>query len=86
MITQLGGKDFASDESDDTTTVKVFGTGDRETRVAWAAQGETQRTFASDVPLAVTDMSGHTEVIKPKGGKVTVGLGASPVFIAPQAK
>jgi hypothetical protein len=86
MITQLGGKDFASDESDDTTTVKVFGTGDRETRVAWAAQGETQRTFASDVPLAVTDMSGHTEIIKPKGGKVTVGLGASPVFIAPQAK
>lgn len=81
MITQLRGKDYASAESDDTSTVEVFGTGDSATRVAWATGAEVQRTFASDVALSVTDMTGHTELIKPVDGEVAVTLSASPVFI-----
>jgi len=81
MIAQLNGKDFATEESDDTSTVAVFGTGAGETRVAWAKGAETQRAFASDVPLAVTDMSGRTELVQPVDGEVALTLGASPVFI-----
>ena len=86
MITQLRDKAFASDESDDTTTVEVFGSGDDETRIAWAKQGEVQRIFASDVPLTVTDMSGSTTSVEPEDGEVTLTLGASPVFISSESE
>lgn len=86
MITQLRDKAFVSDESDDTTTVEVFGSGDDETRIAWAKQGEVQRTFASDVPLTVTDMSGQTQSVVPEDGEVTLTLGASPVFISSESE
>ncbi|WP_053097491.1 glycosyl hydrolase [Microbacterium sp. CGR1] len=86
MITQLRDKAFASDESDDTTTVEVFGTEGDETRIAWAKQGEVQHTFASDVPVTVTDMSGQTQSIVPEGGEVTLTLGASPIFISSEAE
>ncbi|MBC6495883.1 glycosyl hydrolase [Microbacterium sp. 4-7] len=81
MITQLRDKAFTTDESDDTSTVQVFGAGDDETRIAWAAQGEVQRTFASDAPLTVTDMSGLSQSFEPEDGEVTLTLGPSPVFI-----
>lgn len=86
MIAQIGGKDFVSEESDETSTVTVFGTGDEATRIAWAAQGEVQRTFTSDVAVTVTDMSGRSASIEPEDGEVTVTLGASPVFITPEAE
>lgn len=86
MITQLRDKAFASDESDDTTTVEVFGSGDEETRIAWAKQGEVQRSFTSDVPLTVTDMTGHTQAFEPEDGVVTLTLGASPIFISTEAE
>ena len=86
MITQLRDKAFVSDESDDTTTVEVFGSGDDETRIAWAKQGEVQRTFATDVPVTVTDMSGQTQSVVPEDGEVTLTLGASPVFISSEAE
>lgn len=86
MIAQLGGKAFAAQESDETSTVTVFGTGDEATRVAWAAQGDVQRTFASDAAVTVTDMSGHSETLEPADGEVTVTLGASPVFITSVAE
>ncbi|MFB7252402.1 hypothetical protein [Microbacterium sp. NPDC056234] len=85
MITQLQDKAFASDESDDASTVAVFGAGGDETRIAWAKGAEVQRSFASDVALAVTDMSGHTELVQPVKGEVTLTLGASPVFITSEA-
>lgn len=86
MITQIGGKDFVSEESDETSTVTVFGSGDEATRIAWAAQGEMQRTFPSDVAVTVTDMSGRSASIEPEDGEVTVTLGTSPVFITPEAE
>ncbi|MEV7608305.1 hypothetical protein AB0N61_02380 [Microbacterium sp. NPDC089320] len=86
MITQLRDKAFTTDESDDSTTVEVFGSGDDETRIAWAAQGDVERTFASDVPLTVTDMTGLTRSVEPEDGEVTLTLGASPVFISAEAK
>lgn len=82
MITQLRDKAYTTDESDDSTTVEVFGSGDDETRIAWSAQGDVERTFASDVPLTVTDMTGLTLSVEPEDGEVTVTLGASPVFIS----
>lgn len=82
MITQIRGKEYASAESDDTSTVEVFGSGDDTTRVAWAKQGEVQRAFDSDVALTVTGMSGRAEVVEPVDGKVTVALSGSPVFIS----
>lgn len=82
MITQLRDKAYTTDESDDSTTVEVFGSGDDETRIAWSAQGDVERTFASDVPLTVTDMTGLTRSVEPEDGEVTVTLGASPVFIS----
>lgn len=86
MITQLRDKAFAADESDDTSTVEVFGSGADETRIAWAKQGEVQRSFATDVPLTITDMSGHTKTIEPESGEVALTLGASPVFISSEAE
>ena len=91
MITQLAGKAFATEESDETSTVAVFGEGESVTRVAWAKQDEVQRTIASDVPLAVTETSGRITLVEPVDGQVTVTLGASPVFIeadpaAPEAE
>lgn len=86
MISQLGGRAFASDESDDTSTVQVFGTEDAETRIAWATQGEVQRAIGSDVAVVVTGMSGRTELIEPVDGTVTLTLGASPVFITSEAQ
>ncbi|MGF6822457.1 hypothetical protein M2317_001361 [Microbacterium sp. ZKA21] len=82
MITQIRDRGFLADESDDTSSVQVFGTGDDELRVAWAKDADVQRAFASDVALSVTDLSGHTELVQPVDGQVTVALGASPVFIA----
>ncbi|WP_067242007.1 hypothetical protein [Microbacterium resistens] len=87
MIARLGGKAFTATESDETSTVEVFGQGSDATRVAWADQ-ELQRTFASKVPLAVTDLSGRSQIVEPVKGEVTLTLGASPVFIsavAPEA-
>jgi len=81
MITQIGGKEHAASESDDTAKIEVFGTGEDATRVAWAAGGETERQIASDTSLAVTDMSGHTEIIASENGSVTLALDGSPVFI-----
>ena len=81
MITQVRDKTFSANESDDAATVTVFGTGAEATRIAWANQADAPRSFASDVALEVTDLSGRTEVIEPVDGQVTVALGASPVFI-----
>ncbi|WP_460800049.1 glycosyl hydrolase [Microbacterium sp. GXF0217] len=81
MITQIRDRGFLDDESDDTSTVQVFGTGDDEVRVAWAKDAEVQRAFATDVALSVTDLSGLTQILEPEDGQVTLTLGASPVFI-----
>ncbi|MFB4350046.1 hypothetical protein [Microbacterium sp. CR_7] len=86
MITQLRDKAFTADESDDTTSVEVFGEADQVTRIAWAKQGEVSRTFDSEVPLMVTDMSGRTQSFEPEDGEVTLTLGASPVFITAEAE
>lgn len=85
MITQLRDKGFVAEESDDTSTVAVFGAEGDETRVAWAKDAEVQRSFASDVALSVTDMSGRTQVVEPVDGEVTLTLGASPVFVTSPA-
>ncbi|NKF31518.1 hypothetical protein HER21_34320 [Pseudomonas sp. BGM005] len=45
-----------------------------------------QRTFASDVAVTVTDMSGNAELVESEDGEVTVTLGPSPVFITPEAE
>lgn len=86
MITQLLEKPFVTDESDETSSVEVFGSPDEETRIAWAKQGEVQRIFASEQPLTVTDMSGHTQTVEPVDGEVTLTLGSSPVFITSEAE
>ncbi|MGM7680245.1 hypothetical protein [Microbacterium sp. A94] len=82
MIAQLGGKEHAATESDETTQVEVFGSDSDATRVAWAPGGETQRAFPSDSALTVTHLSGHTEVLEPVDGNVTITLSGSPVFIS----
>lgn len=81
MISQIGGKEYATTESDETTKVEVFGAAADATRVAWAPGGETERAFPSEVPVSVTDMSGHTEILGPVDGAVMVSLSGSPVFI-----
>lgn len=81
MITQIGGKEYVATESDETTKVEVFGNDSGETRVAWAPGGEVERAFPATTPLAVTDLSGHTELVEPVGGTVTVTLSGSPLFI-----
>lgn len=86
MITQLRDKAFAKDESDDASTVAVFGAKGQETRIAWSKQGDVQRSFASSAPLAVTDMSGRTQQVEPVDGQVTLTLGSSPVFISEGVK
>lgn len=81
MIAQIGGKEHAASESDDASKIEVFGTDGDATRIAWATGGDTERQIASERPLAVTDMSGHTEIVAPENGTVTLTLGTSPVFI-----
>ncbi|MGM7672122.1 cellulase family glycosylhydrolase [Microbacterium sp. A93] len=81
VISQISGLAFTADESDEASTVKVFGDGDEETRVAWAPGGGAERVVTSDVPLSVVSMSGATQVIESIDGQVTVPLSDLPVFI-----
>lgn len=81
VISQISGLAYTADESDESSTVKVFGTGDEETRVAWAPGGGAERVMTSDVPLSVVSTSGATQVIEPVDGQVTVPLNDLPVFI-----
>lgn len=52
--------------------MEVFGPDAAATRVAWAPGGEVQRAFPSDGAVLVTDTSGHTEILTPVDGNVTV--------------
>lgn len=83
LINELAGRgDPVSDDLGDGSFSHRFGTEDDFIRVAWTLNGEQEATFEVPGPVRVTDMSGATTELAPEGGKITVTLGASPIFIS----
>ncbi len=81
-ITQLNGKSFSAQESDDTSTVVVFGTDKDVVRVAWATGDDVVRSFSSSTAATVTAANGVVSQVEPVDGVVTIPLTSSPVYIS----
>ena len=66
---------------DPRTRVYLFDRGGTEVRVAWSAEGATTLEATADEPLTQIDIMGRARKLASRQGEVTVGLGATPVFL-----
>lgn len=58
----------------------VFDTGSRAAAVLWAEKAATY-TFDAEKAVIVTDLMGAQTLVKPRDGRITLEIGASPLFV-----